>query len=154
MSIDDGTTPFRFEDLNGAPEPERWGEAYPKTASAAVTKWRTIGAGRALTAEESAEYGRAVHEWTRSRNAPKKTPSTLPTASNCASGQSLDYDRKKYRAALLARLAAQAAKDKAAWSYGEAESYLVGHSGLTIHKAYALAMAGKRAREAAAELAA
>ena len=37
---------FRFEDLEGKAEPAAWGPCYPKTASAAVEKWRAIARGR------------------------------------------------------------------------------------------------------------
>jgi hypothetical protein len=49
--------PFRFEDLNGGRDPERWGPTYPKTASAAVEKWRAIARGRELTGDETRAYG-------------------------------------------------------------------------------------------------
>ncbi len=57
--------PFRFEDLNGACEPEKWGPVYPKSASASVEKWRSIARGRRLEEDEAAEYGRAVGAWIR-----------------------------------------------------------------------------------------
>lgn len=39
---DEDLRPFRFEDLNGAPEPEHWGPKYsrpPKPAKVAVDRW-------------------------------------------------------------------------------------------------------------------
>jgi hypothetical protein len=131
--------PFRFEDLNGAPEPAHWGPVYPKTASAEVEKWRAIGRGRQLTESEACLYGQAVHAWIRALNAPKKAPSTLPAWSNCASGQTGPFDAKKHRASLIAHLHAQAAADRRDWALGKATD----SRGRTIRQAYAAAMAEK-----------
>lgn len=147
MSYDDAR-PFRFEDLEGKPEPAQWGPAYPKTASASVEKWRAIARGRELTADESAAYGQAVHAWIRTLNAPKRAPNSMPETSNCASGQALEFDAAKYRATLRARFHAQAASDRLAW----ASDKLKDSSGRTIREAYKAAMAEKRARMAATEL--
>lgn len=150
MSYDDAR-PFRFEDLDGKPEPAHWGPAYPKTASQAVEKWRAIARGRELTADESAAYGQAVHAWIRTLNAPKKTAGTLPETSNCASGQALEFDAAKYRATLRAKFAAQAASDRLAWASGKLKGFAAGERGLTIAQVYARAMHEKRARMGATE---
>lgn len=137
--------PFRFEDLNGRPEPASWGPVYPKTASASVEKWRAIARGRELTAGETCLYGQAVHAWINALNAPKRAPDTLSTKSNSASGQAHEFDAAKYRATLRAQLHAQAAADRLAWATGKAKD----SHGRTIRQAYAAAMAEKRARQAA-----
>jgi hypothetical protein len=134
--------PFRFEDLNGAPDPAAWGPAYPKTASQAVEKWRAIARGRELTAGEASLYGQAVHAWINSLNAPKRAPNTLSTRSNCASGQATEYSAAKHRASLRAAFHAQAAADRLAWASGKAKDA----RGLTIAQVYARAMKEKRAR--------
>ena len=133
--------PFRFEDLNGKPEPARWGPVYPKTASANVEKWRCVSAARELTSEEARAYGQAVHAWINSLNAPKKTAGTLPTTSNCASGQAGEFSAAKHRASIRAKFAADATRDRLAWATGKA-----------IKAAYAQAMAEKRARLAIADM--
>lgn len=140
--------PFRFEDLNGRPEPASWGPVYPKTAGASVEKWRAVSRGRELTQLESKAYGQAVHAWIRGLNAPKRAPDTLPERSNSASGQAGEFDAAKYRATLRARFHAQAASDRLAWATGK----LKDSHGRTIRQAYAAAMAEKRARQAALEL--
>ena len=65
---------FRFEDLEGKPEPASWGPCYPKTASQAVEKWRMAARGRELAPDESAAYGAAVGDWIRTLNAIKPAP--------------------------------------------------------------------------------
>ena len=144
----DTAKPFRFEDLNGKPEPAHWGPAYPKTASASVEKWRQVARGRELSSEEARAYGQAVHAWIQSLNAPKRAAGTLPSTSNCASGQAGDFDAAKYRASLRAKFHAQAASDRLAWATGK----LKDSRGRTIRDVYALAMKEKRARLAALEL--
>lgn len=144
----DTARPFRFEDLNGKPEPAHWGPAYPKTASASIEKWRQVARGRELSSEEARAYGQAVHAWIRGLNAPKRAPDTLPERSNSASGQAGEFDAAKYRATLRARFHAQAASDRLAWATGK----LKDSHGRTIRQAYAAAMAEKRARQAALEL--
>lgn len=138
--------PFRFEDLNGRPEPAHWGPVYPKTASASVEKWRSIARGRDLSSEEARAYGAAVHAWIRALNALKKTAGTLPSTSNCASGQVEEFDAAKYRASLRARFHAQAASDRLAWASGKAKD----SQGRTIREAYRDAMKAKCARLEAA----
>lgn len=123
--------PFRFEDLNGKPEPEKWGPVYPKTASAAVEKWRAIGRGRELTDAEKREHGAAVGEWIRNLNAIKPAPRV-----------SLKYVMPDYAAKCRAAMHAAAAADRRQWAFGGA----VGLSGLTIEQAYARAMDDKAAR--------
>lgn len=137
-----GWRPFRFEDLNGRPEPASWGPTYPKTASAAVEKWRALARGRELTASETCLYGQAVHAWIRALNRPKRAPDTLSARSICASGQANEFDAAKHRASLRARLHAQAASDRLAWATGK----LKDPAGRTIREAYAAAMREKRAR--------
>ena len=137
----DNARPFCFEDLNGEPEPASWGPVYPKTASQAVEKWRRVSAGRELTSEEARAYGQAVHAWINSLNAPKKTAGTLPTTSNCASGQAGEFSAAKHRASMRAKFTAAAAHDRFVWATGKA-----------IKAAYAQAMAEKRARLALADM--
>jgi hypothetical protein len=134
--------PFRFEDLNGKPEPESWGPLYPKTASAAVEKWRKTASLRELDANETRAYGAAVHAWINGLNEPKKTPGTLSTTSNCASGQAHDFNAKAYRATMLARLHAEAATDRREWALGKAKN----RHGETIRDVYARVMATKGAK--------
>ena len=136
----DTAKPFRFEDLNGKPEPASWGPVYPKTASAAVQKWRMVARGRELTADEKRAYGQAVGEWIRNLNAIKPAPRV-----------SLEYKMPDYAAQARARFAADAARDRREWALGKRKSDCVGVSGLTIAQAYALAMKAKRARLEALE---
>jgi hypothetical protein len=138
--------PFRFEDLNGKPEPASWGPVYPKTASAAVEKWRRVARERELTSEETREYGQAVHAWINALNAPKRAEGTVSTRSNCASGQANDYSAAKHRASLRAAFHAQAAADRLAWATGKATN----RQRQTIKDCYRQAMVAKRARLAAA----
>jgi hypothetical protein len=126
----DTAKPFRFEDLNGQPEPGRWGPCYPKTASQAVEKWRMAARGRELSADEKRAYGQAVGEWIRNLNAIKPAPRV-----------SLKYVMPDYAAQARARFAADAARDRRDWALGKPN-----HSGDTIAKAYARAMDEKRAR--------
>jgi hypothetical protein len=143
--------PFRFEDLNGKPEPESWGPCYPKTASAAVEKWRRLARVRELTPQEKREHGQAVGAWIRALNNPAAKRHEIPASD-------LHYPRlftcEKLRGQIRAAFAAQANADKREWASGKLESKSVGHSGLTLRQAYALAMDEKRARlalEAAAQ---
>jgi hypothetical protein len=129
--------PFRFEDLEGKPEPESWGPIYNLT-NASLEKWRKIARGRELTAEEASAYGQAVHAAVRAANAPRKAPNTLPTSSNCASGQATTFSAAKHRAKLIGELRSAAARDRLAWATSEG-----------IREAYARAMAEKRNRESA-----
>ena len=125
--------PFRFEDLNGKPEPASWGPVYPKTASAAVSKWRMVANGRELSDAEKREYGAAVGEWIRTLNAIKP-----------AAKISLEYKMPDFAAQARARFAADAARDRRAWALGKMKD----SHGRTIKQAYRDAMAAKRAREA------
>lgn len=127
---------FRFEDLEGKPEPESWGPCYPKTASQAVEKWRRIERGRDLSAEEKAAYGAAVHEWIKNLNAIKP-----------ASRASLKYRMPDYAAKCRAEFAARANLDKREWAAGKKN-----YHGETIVEAYARAMADKAARLGLPEL--
>jgi hypothetical protein len=132
-----GHGPFRFEDLNGEPEPEKWGPVY-NLSSASLEKWRKIACGRELTADEASAYGQAVHAAVRAANAPKKAPNTLPTSSNCASGQATTFSAAKHRAKLIGELRSAVARERLAWATGEG-----------IREAYARAMVDKRNRESA-----
>ena len=127
--------PFRFEDLNGKPEPSSWGPVYPKTASAAVEKWRMTARGRELSQDEKRAYGQAVGEWIRGLNSIKPAPRV-----------SLKYVMPDYAAMARAAFAAQANADRRDWALGKRKSNCVGLLGLTIAQAYAQAMAEKRAR--------
>lgn len=138
--------PFRFEDLEGKPEPEKWGPTYPKTASAAVEKWRQIARGRELTRDETDSYGEAVHAWIRSLNKPKREPDTLSERSNCASGQATEFNAAKHRATLKAMFHAHSASDRLAWAKGESKGFAKGERELTIKQVYEHAMAEKRSR--------
>jgi hypothetical protein len=133
--------PFRFEDLNGKPEPSSWGPCYPKTASAAVEKWRMTARGRELSSEEKRAYGQAVGEWIRGLNDIKPAPRV-----------SLVYVMPDYAAKCRAAFAAAANADRREWALGKSKSNCVGLLGLTIEQAYAQAMAEKRARLKALEL--
>jgi hypothetical protein len=127
--------PFRFEDLNGKPEPASWGPCYPKTASAAVEKWRMTARGRELSADEKRAYGQAVGEWIRGLNDIKPAPRV-----------SLKYVMPDYAAKCRAAFAAAANADRREWALGARKSNCVGLLGLTIEQAYAQAMAEKAAR--------
>lgn len=137
--------PFRFEDLNGAPEPAKWGPTYPKTASAAVEKFRALSRGRELSPDETRAYGAAVDAWIRALNAPKRAPDTLPTKSNCASGQATTFSAAKHRAKIKAEFQADAARDRREWALGQSKN----QRGETIGEAYKRVMREKRARELA-----
>jgi hypothetical protein len=136
----DETRPFRFEDLNGKPEPEIWGPLYPKTASANVEQWRRIGRVRELSEAEKREHGAAVGDWIRSLNAIKPAPKLC-----------LKYVRPNYAAKARAAFAAAAGADRREWAAGKAKSNAIGLWGLTIEQAYAQAMAEKAKRLAAGE---
>jgi hypothetical protein len=127
----DTAKPFRFEDLNGKPEPASWGPCYPKTASASVEKWRMAARGRELSADEKRAYGQAVADWIRALNSVKPAPRV-----------SLEYKMPDYAAQARARFAADAARDRREWALGKSKNC----QGLTIRQAYAQAMAAKRAR--------
>lgn len=64
--------PFRFEDLEGKPEPASWGPFYPKTLGAGVEKWRKLDKKRELTKDETRQWGAAVGEAIRKLNRPAK----------------------------------------------------------------------------------
>ena len=128
--------PFRFEDLQGKPEPASWGPTYPKTASAAVEKWRMTARGRELSPDEKRAYGAAVGEWIRGLNSIKPAPRV-----------SLKYVMPDYAAKCRAEFAAKAEADKRAWALGK----LKNDRGETIAQAYARAMAEKAERLASPE---
>lgn len=127
--------PFDFADLQGKPEPSSWGPVYPKTASAAVSKWRMVANGRELSSDEKREYGRAVGEWIRGLNAIAPAPRV-----------SLKYTMPDYAAKCRAEFAAAAGRDRREWADGKRKSNHVGSLGLTVAQAYAQAMAEKAAR--------
>lgn len=133
--------PFRFEDLNGEPEPASWGPCYPKTASAAVEKWRAIARGREITAGEAAAYGQAVHAWIRALNNPAARRHDIP-----ASDLHYCYSSAKRRAQIRAACAATAGAERRAWCDGKSKGFAAGERNLTIAQVYARAMAEKRAR--------
>jgi hypothetical protein len=108
------TRPFRFEDLAGRPEPESWGPIYPKSASAAVEKWRAIGRGRGLTTDESQAYGAAVHAWIRSLNNPAVRRHAVPETD-----LHYRYSSARRRAQLLGALHARAAIDRRQWAMSQ-----------------------------------
>jgi hypothetical protein len=135
--------PFDFADLNGKPEPEKWGPCYPKTASAAVSAWRMRANGRELTAQEKREYGAAVGEWINGLNAIKPAPRV-----------SLKYVMPDYAAKCRAEFAAAAGRDRREWADGKRKSNHVGDLGRTIAEAYAAAMAEKAKRLAGETVAA
>jgi hypothetical protein len=132
--------PFRFEDLNGEPEPEKWGPIYPKTASAAVEKWRMASRGRELDADEKREYGAAVHAWIHALNNPRMRRAAVPE-----SDLHYKFSAAKHCAALRAAFHAGAAADRRAWALGQSRDA----NGDTIKQAYAKRMATKRNRESA-----
>jgi hypothetical protein len=127
--------PFDFADLQGKPEPGKWGPCYPKTASAAVEKWRMTARGRELSNDEKREYGQAVGAWIRGLNDVKP-----------AARVSLKYTMPNYAAMARAAFAAAAGRDRREWADGKRTSNHVGSLGLTIGQAYAQAMAEKAAR--------
>jgi hypothetical protein len=127
----DTAKPFRFEDLNGKPEPAAWGPAYPKTASASVEKWRMTARGRELSADEKRAYGQAVGDWIKALNSIKPAPRL-----------SLDYKMPDYAAKCRAEFAAAAGRDRLNWALGKSKD----GQGLNIKQRYALAMEAKRAR--------
>jgi hypothetical protein len=131
--------PFDFADLNGKPEPASWGPVYPKTASAAVEKWRMTARGRELTPDEKRDYGRAVGDWIRGLNSIKRAPAV-----------SLKYVMPDYAAKCRAEFAAAAGRDRRDWALGKLKSNSVGTCGLTLEQAYAQAMAEKAKRLAGA----
>jgi hypothetical protein len=127
----DVARPFDFADLQGKPEPASWGPVYPKTASAAVSKWRMVANGRELSSDEKREYGRAVGEWIRGLNDIKPAPRV-----------SLKYSMPDYAAKCRGEFAAAAGVDKRAWAAGRS----MNDRGETIEEAYARAMAEKAVR--------
>jgi hypothetical protein len=123
--------PFDFADLQGKPEPAKWGPTYPKTASQAVEKWRMTSRGRELSSDEKRAYGQAVGEWIRGLNDVKP-----------AARVSLKYSMPNYAAKARAAFAAQAEADKRAWAAGKSKN----DRGETIAQAYARAMDEKAER--------
>jgi len=123
--------PFDFADLNGKAEPAAWGPVYPKTASAAVEKWRMAARGRDLSPDEKRAHGAAVGDWIKGLNSVKRPPRV-----------SLKYVMPDYAAKCRAEFAATAAADKRAWALGQSKN----DRGETIAQAYARAMAEKAER--------
>lgn len=134
--------PFRFEDLNGKPEPESWGPCYPKTASAAVEKWRRLARVRELTTDEKREYGAAVGTWIRGLNNPAQKRWRVPATD-------LHYHKhftcESIRGKLRAKFAAAANAERLSWALGGARPSLKGSTN-DIKRDYAAAMREKRAR--------
>jgi hypothetical protein len=145
QSAEYAARPFRFEALSGKPEPERWGPAYPKTASAAVESWRAIARGRELSPGEAAAYGSAVHDWIRSLNNPKRR-AAIPD-----SDLHYEFSSAKHRAALRAKFAADAARDRREWASGKSKGFAVGEREMTIREVYERAMRAKEHLAIAAE---
>lgn len=131
------TRPFRFEDLQGKPEPEKWGPLYPKTASAAVEKWRALGRVRELTPDEKRQHGRAVGEWIRALNNPAVKRHEIP-ASDLKYRLTCAAIRGRCRAAF----AAAANAERRAWADGKPRP----GTKWTIRDEYKAAMAAKAAR--------
>ena len=116
------TRPFRFEDLNGKPEPASWGPVYPNLAG--LEKWRKLERKRELTDEETRAYGRAVGEAIRRLNRPAKSgPINLrcTVQNTCGTDNTAAGEDKRYRhwvdvrlpALRAERLAREAAKETA-----------------------------------------
>ena len=90
--------PFRFEDLNGRPEPKEWGPVYPKMAS--LDKWRRLNRKRDLTDQETRDYGRAVGDAIRALNKP---PGSKPISlkcnvqNTCGTDNTAEGEEKRYR---------------------------------------------------------
>ena len=101
--------PFRFEDLNGRPEPEKWGPVYPALPS--VEKWRKLNRARDLSDDEIRSYGAAVGAAIRALNTPSPRQG-LNIKSRCASGQAGTFCPKKHRASQIAALHAGANADR------------------------------------------
>jgi hypothetical protein len=90
--------PFRFEDLNGEPEPKSWGPVYPNLAG--LEKWRRLNRKRDLTAEETRAYGQSVGAAIRALNAPKgsKPISLKCTVQNtCGTDNTAAGEAERYR---------------------------------------------------------
>lgn len=107
--------PFRFEDLNGRPEPESWGPRYPNLAS--VEKWRRLNRKRDLTDAETRAYGAAVGEAIRRLNRPPKSaPISLKcTVQNtCGTDNTAAGEAERYRLWVEVRLPALRAARAAA----------------------------------------
>jgi hypothetical protein len=127
--------PFRFEDLNGAPEPESWGPVYPALPS--VDKWRKLARKQELTGDETRAYGAAVHAAIRLLQRQELgVTGKAEVDLRCTA-----FDARKHRGKLTAALHAQANADRRAWATSQA-----------IAEAYEAAMKAKRARLAALEL--
>jgi hypothetical protein len=119
--------PFRFEDLEGKPEPKEWGPIYP--ALPGLDKWRKLDRSRELTDSETCAYGVAVGAAIRALN--------KPAGHRPLSLASTEFNAAKHRAKIRAEFAATAERDNRAWRMG-----------LGIEGAYKAAMIAKRAREA------
>jgi hypothetical protein len=99
--------PFRFEDLNGAPEPKSWGPVYPHLAG--VEKWRKLERKRELTDAETRAYGAAVGEAIRRLNRPPRSgPISLKcTVQNtCGTDNTAAGEAQRYRHWVEVRLPA------------------------------------------------
>ena len=137
--------PFRFEDLNGRPEPESWGPIYPQLPS--VEKWRKVDRTRGLTPEEEACYADSITAAIRLL----QRQELMGNAGKEPSLRCTVFDAKKHRAKLLTAFHTQCATDKRAWALGQSKDC----AGDTIAEAYEKAMDAKypnRARAHAAGL--
>ena len=117
--------PFRFEDLNGEPEPKEWGPVYPRMAC--LDKWRRLSRKRDLTDQETRDYGRAVGDAIRALNKP---PGSRPISlkcnvqNTCGTDNTAEGEEKRYRNWVEVRLpqlrirrAGEAAVEKAMIAY-------------------------------------
>jgi hypothetical protein len=114
--------PFRFEDLNGEPEPESWGPTYD------------IKRKRGQSVSDAVREAQA-RVWKRDK----------VFHTNSASGQAFEFSASKHRARMKAEFTAQCNADRRAWAEGRLTIDRPGFSG-NIVAAYAQAMADKRAR--------
>jgi hypothetical protein len=113
--------PFRFEDLNGRPEPKSWGPVYPNLAG--VEKWRRLNRKRDLTDEETRAYGAAVGAAIRALNRPPRSgPISLKCTVQNTSGTdtTAEGEERRYRHWVEVRLPALRAERLAAEAAGKA----------------------------------
>ncbi len=118
--------PFRFEDLNGAPEPKEWGPLYPNLPS--VEKWRRLNRKRELTTEETRSYGAAVGEAIRKLNRPSKyadVPMRCTVQNTCGTDNTSAGEEARYRYYVEVKLPAMKAARKGLTSREDAiDKYL------------------------------
>ena len=127
--------PFRFEDLNGEPEPEAWGPVYPNLG-AAVATWRKKDRATRLSDADKCAYGAAVGAAIRALQRRELIGSEPPPSISYAPPIGA-----RRRATLTGALHSVAARDRAAYAMGRER----GINGLHIEDAYKAAMAEKLA---------